>query len=231
MTVYTAHTGSNADLIVEVGKLYIEDGALVADVTYGRGAFWKKTDTSRFKLHLSDIQPQVKTCPHSRVRVKKLDFRKLPYRKGSMDVVVLDPPYVHNPGQHVTDKRYNNAATTAGMYNADILALYEEGMREAHRVLRTEGGRLFVKCKDEVESGVQRWSHVRILEAALAMGFVARDLFVLIPSSRTTSNRWENQIHARKNHSFLWVFEKPDDVYRKACERKPPRRKTTRKKR
>lgn len=226
MTIFTAHTGNNADLIAAVAELYIADNAIVIDVTYGRGTFWKKAglDDPKFELWPSDISPQIKTCPYSCKQVRKIDFRDLPYGDTSIDVVVLDPPYVHNPGNHVTGSRYNNAATTAGMYNADIMELYEAGMYEAHRVLRT-GGRLLVKCKDEVESGVQRWSHVRILEIGHEVGFASRDLFVLLPSSRTTPNRWKRQIHARKNHSFLWVFEKPDAVYQKLLDRKQPRRK------
>lgn len=202
MTIYTASAIDNAALIRDACELYIADGATVADVTWGRGAFWQRTDTSRFKLFRSDLHPIDDS-------VTEADFRSLPYETASLDVVVLDPPYIHNPGQHVTDKRYNNAATTTGMYHADILRLYVEGIIEARRVLRPEGGQLWVKCKDEVESGVQRWSHLELYQAALAAGFFGRDLFLVVPRSKTSSNRWARQIHARKNHSYLWVFELP----------------------
>lgn len=202
MTVRTASAVDNATLIRDACQLYVMDGATVADVTYGRGAFWRRTDTERFKLFRSDLHPLDAS-------ITEADFRSLPYETASLDVVVLDPPYIHNPGKHVTDGRYNNAATTCGMYHADILRLYIEGMSEAHRVLHPEGGQLWVKCKDEVESGVQRWSHIEIYEAALRLGFFARDLFVVVPQSRTSSSRWARQIHARKNHSYLWVFERP----------------------
>ncbi|SRR6266498_377502 len=219
MTIYTAYRGTNADLVAAVTALYVADGATVADVTWGKGAFWRKTDTSRFRLLPSDLVL-------SETDVAAHDFRRLPYVDGSIDVVVLDPPYVHNPGtadkRHMTDGRYGNADTTAGMYNADILGLYREGMAEAYRVLRPDGGQLWVKCKDEVEAGVQRWSHIRLYQMALELGFCARDLFVIIPDSRTTSNRWKRQLHARKNHSFLWIFERPDAAYRTLLDRAPP---------
>jgi hypothetical protein len=215
VTTYTGHVGANADLIAAAAALYLKPGAIVADVTYERGAFWTKTDLTRFILKKSDIEPQSDG-------VTRLDLRALPYRANSHDVVVLDPPYVHNPGQHVTDGRYNNAATTAGLYNADILTLYEAGMQEAYRVLKAHGGQLWLKCKDEVESGVQRWSHIALYERAKKMGFAVRDLFVIIPDSRTTSKRWQRQWHARKNHSFLWIFERPRQEYGKLLQRKPP---------
>jgi hypothetical protein len=50
----------------------------------------------------------------------------LPYRDGSMDVVVLDPPYVHSPrvknghDYAACTTRYNNNRTTAGLLNRDI---------------------------------------------------------------------------------------------------------------
>lgn len=45
----TVH-GNNAVLIDLLSKLYVTDGAVVRDVTWGKGAFWKATDTSRFTL-------------------------------------------------------------------------------------------------------------------------------------------------------------------------------------
>lgn len=148
-----------------------------------------------------------------------MDFRALTYADASIDTVVLDPPYIHNPGKHVTDKLYNNRSTddawradtasTHGMYHRNILAeFYGRGMVEAHRVLR-DGGQLWVKCKDEIESSKQCWSVIEIYEIGVRqLGMYAKDMFVIIPDSRTSHGRWKNQYHARKNHSYLWVFEK-----------------------
>jgi len=157
------------------------------------------------------------------------DFRALPYADASVDVVVLDPPYVHNAGQRnghgyaPTTTRYNGRATTAGMYNADIMALYRDGMTEAFRVLSPEGGTCWVKCKDEVEREVQRWSHITICQMALEIGFCARDLFIL--TGMTSPQRWPGRIqrHARKNHSYLWIFQRPDERYARLLSKPPPR--------
>jgi methylase of polypeptide subunit release factors len=119
---------------------------------------------------------------------------------------VLDPPYIHSPGRHQTDHRYNNAATTKGFYYTDILDLYMKGFIEAKRVLKP-GGLLWVKCMDQVMSGKQQWGHVDLFKAAEELGYYGRDLFVLIPTSRTSKNSWPTQHHARKTHSYLWVFQ------------------------
>jgi len=57
-------------------------------------------------------------------------------------------------------------------------------------------------------AGKQRWSHLEILKIAEALGFIAIDLFILHRSAPALIQH-ERQLHARKNHSFLWVFEKP----------------------
>jgi hypothetical protein len=79
-------------------------------------------------------------------------------------------------------------------------------MTEARRVLKPSGSQLWVKCKDEVSSGKQRWSHLELYQRALTLGFTARDLFVLVAKSPLLGYRWTTQIHARKTHSYLWVF-------------------------
>lgn len=199
----TVH-GNNAVLIDLLSKLYVTDGAVVRDVTWGKGAFWKATDTSRFTLQGSDIAEQI----GGHDGIVRADFRSLPDADESVDLVVLDPPYIHNPGKHVTDSRYNNAQTTGGMSHNDIRELYRDGMSEALRVLRP-GGQLWVKCKDEIESGKQQWSHIEIHNDAVDLGLYARDLFVLVPPSKSPQTRWSTQKHARKVHSYLWVFDKP----------------------
>jgi hypothetical protein len=207
----TVH-GTNAHLLANVARLYIADGDRVADVTYGKGVFWHECDTTRFRLFVSDslrvpaASRQGDLFGPPALTALRADLRALPYRTGSLDVVVLDPPYIHNPGNHVTDRRYNNRATTKGMYHADILReLYCRGIQEAYRVLRP-AGRLFVKGKDEIESGEQCWSHRELYDAAVRCGFTAKDLFVLHAQATTSALRWDRQLHARKNHSYLWVF-------------------------
>ncbi|MBU2983292.1 hypothetical protein KO498_15910 [Lentibacter algarum] len=62
--------GSNADLIKEVSRLYATDPNLsIADVTYGRGVFWKRSP------HLNVTGSDLLTVPE-----RPYDFRDLPYQ-------------------------------------------------------------------------------------------------------------------------------------------------------
>jgi hypothetical protein len=187
--------------------LYVKDGDRIADVTFGSGTFWKKTDLSKLHLSASDIS----TCPCA-----PYDFRQLPYENESYNHMVLDPPYMHNAGKPMVDKRYGNSKTTKGMYHRDIMNIYFQGMTEGFRILKV-GGLLWVKCQDEIESGYQRWSHIEIHDFARTLEMYGKDLFVLIPTSRTVVQR--KQQHARKTHSYLWLFAKPTDSQRKALIR------------
>jgi hypothetical protein len=189
-------------MIAAAAALYIHPGNIVADVTYGLGAFWRKTDASKFKLLASDLIPRVDG-------VQQLDFRKLPYGANSIDVVVLDPAYIHNTGTHLMDDLYQNGATTPNATHADIIKLYRKGMIEAFRVLKA-GGQMWIKIKDEIESGKQCFSHLEICDIAKIIGMSRKDMFVLVTSP--PANRWGAQIHARKNHSFLLIFEKTSRI-------------------
>jgi len=199
MSIKALVTGNNADLIAEVVKLYAKGNPKIADLTYGKGVFWRK-------CHGLDVTgSDIITVPE-----RPYDFRQTPYETGSFDIAVLDPPYIHSPGQHQTDARYQNKATTKGMLWRDLRReLYIPGMREAMRIVRPEGGQVWVKCKDQVQSGMQRWCHVELCHDAMAMGLYPRDLFILEATSRTADTRWSVQHHARKPHSFLWIFERP----------------------
>ena len=44
--VFSAYMQNNEDIFPLILQLYVRDGAEVADVTYGRGVFWKKVDKS-----------------------------------------------------------------------------------------------------------------------------------------------------------------------------------------
>lgn len=94
--------GDNADLIKAVTSLYAKDpDVTIADVTYGKGVFWRKCP------HIDVTGSDLVTVPD-----RPYDFRDLPYDDRSFDIVVLDPPYVHSPGNHMTDANYQNAQTT-----------------------------------------------------------------------------------------------------------------------
>ena len=197
MAVENVVYGNNADLIREVCNLYCKDGDEIADVTYGKGNFWKKIPEEK---NIAVIGSDMVTVPN-----RRYDFTNLPYEDNSFDVVVLDPPYIHHAGNHMTDANYQNAATTKGFDQKDIMKLYHDGMKEASRTAKRQ---VWVKGKDQVQGGIQRWSSVALHQIGVSLGLYPRDMFYLVThSARAGYGRWNNQYHARKPISFLWVFD------------------------
>jgi hypothetical protein len=187
---------SNRRLIAAAVGINVLAGARVADVTFGRGVFWRNTQNRRFTLLRSDLRP----LPGVNLVA---DFRALPYADNSLDVLVLDPPYAQTDGIHFLESQYGGAATIRNFNHRQIIDLYAEGMTEAKRVL-CRGGQLWVKTQDEC----QDWSHIEIRELAIGLGFRARDLLIMA-SHPIRTRRWGGkQKHAYKTHSYLWIFGK-----------------------
>lgn len=197
----SAHVGTNDEVFPRVLALYLAPGSRVADVTYGKGVFWKRV-RGEYELLATDLSSGV-------------DARALPYADASLDGVVFDPPYMHSPGgtAHVGHQNYeayyrNNRASSGAKYHEAVLALYADGAREAWRVLRA-GGVYIVKCQDEVCANRQRLTHVEIINDLATLGFVCEDLFVVLRNGKPGVSRVLRQAHARKNHSYFLVFVKP----------------------
>jgi hypothetical protein len=200
--VFSAYQATNDEVFPHILKLYVAQGSLVADVTYGKGVFWKNVPAGSYDLRATDLRDGV-------------DCRKLPYGDTTMDCVVFDPPYMHTPGgtahqnhQNFEVYYYNNGTENGTKkYHEAVLDLYFKGAREAYRALRPEGIYI-VKCQDEVCANQQRLTHVEIINELATMGFVVEDLFVVLRMNKPGVSRLLRQVHARKNHSYFLVFRK-----------------------
>lgn len=200
--VFSASIGTNAEMFPTILDLYVAPGGTVADVTYGRGVFWKAIPRDSYRILATDIK-------------RGVDSRKLPYKEGTVDCVVFDPPYMHTPGGtahdgHQNFEHYyaNNGVNRTDLkYHEAVLDLYFRSSTEAWRVLKN-GGIYIVKCQDEVCACRQRLTHVEIINELTEANFLVEDLFVLIRRNRPGVSRILRQRHARKNHSYFIVFRK-----------------------
>ena len=207
--VRTASTENNEHIFPQILRLYVAPGSTVADVTYGKGVFWRRVEPDLYRLLATDIQTGT-------------DCRRLPHEDQAIDCVVFDPPYMHSPGgtahsAHTPFEDYyrnNNGNQTESKYHEAVLDLYRDGGAEAWRVLR-DGGVLIVKCQDEVCANQQRFTHVEIMEMYCKLGFVAEDLFVIVRNNKPGVSRVIKQVHARKNHSYFIVFWKRSEGKRR----------------
>lgn len=206
--IVTAHVAGNAEVFKNILRLHVPSGALIADVTYGKGVFWKEAPKGLYRILGTDLKSGVDCCA-------------LTYENESIDCVVLDPPYMEGfyrrskshlagAGSHKAFREHysNGQESIVGpKYHDAVLDIYFRGGKEAYRVLRPEGV-CIVKCQDEVSANIQRLTHVEIINEYQAMGFYTRDLFVVVRQNRPGVSRIKGQVHARKNHSYFLVFVK-----------------------
>lgn len=187
--IYTVYQGSNSGLIKNVSELYFKEGDRIADVTWGKGVFWKEIDKSKFQIVGSDIKTGV-------------DFRKSPYENESFNHSVIDPPYARITNLKGMVDCYN---TTRFTTHSEIIQLYKDGLNELVRITK-QGGFILCKCQDEVCGCKQKWSHIEIYNIAMELGLYGKDLFILVNEKKPKPQH--KQQHARKIHSYLWIFQK-----------------------
>jgi len=53
--IFSAHQGTNDEVFPQVLKLNVPKGSTVADVTYGKGVFWKKIEKTDYELKATDL--------------------------------------------------------------------------------------------------------------------------------------------------------------------------------
>lgn len=193
-------TRRNGPLIASVAKLWIRPTDTVLDVTYGRGLFWTNYEhPGPFKTH--DLA------------LDGVDFRQLPEPDGSVNVVVLDPPYPSVGGRSTLanfDRRHG--LIEAPRAPEDLRQLIADGIKEGARVL-VRGGRLLVKAADYISSGRYQSGLQHVLNSGVDTDLEIVDLFIhhsgMLPQPKQNPDGTRRrQVHSRRAHSYLVVFKK-----------------------
>jgi len=211
--ITSAHVGRNADVFSKVLELHVPDGAQIADVTFGEGVFWKQVDPERYDRLATDIDSEKSPTGES------VDARDLPYEDDSLDALVADPPYAEGyfrrnkdalagHGSHSSFREAYTSMetdTSGSKYHQAVLDLYLAIGAEAKRVLKPDG--VFIaKVQDEVSANTQELTHIQITNGYEDAGFYTKDLFVVVQNRTPNVVGMDNQVHARKNHSFFMVY-------------------------
>jgi len=192
-----------AEIIKSILELYVPDKRIDCDPTYSSGGFYKHTGIEQ-PVYIFDICPQTDDTVYA-------DVRNLPLADNSLGCVMFDPPFLattgkslsRNDGSNKINKRFGTYPNEKSLHK-----FYINAVRELYRVLKTDGILIF-KIQDKVSSSKQYFSHCFVYEQAVATGFYPIDLFILLAKNRIVAN-WQaaSQKHARKYHSYFWVFQK-----------------------
>lgn len=199
---------SDTAVIKSILKLHANGKDIELDPTYSTGGFYKdgiKKPPLKF-----DIVPQAPG-------VIKANAINLPLNDESINVTIFDPPFLATTGPSLSKKDKSNRLNkrfTVFKDEESLFTFYDKALTELYRICKRKGILIF-KCQDKVSSGKQYFSHCFIYQKAIEKGWYPKDLFILISKNRIVAD-WQlkNQKHARKFHSYYWVFEKRKNNYK-----------------
>lgn len=194
--ILSSHRDQNS-ILTSIMVLHNKNEPFEADLTYGNGSFWKLLDKPTIR---ADINPELPNLTHP-----GCDVQNLPFENESIQSIVFDPPFMHAAGaDSIMGNRFGSYPS-----QFELHVMYRRAAWEISRVLKPDGI-LVWKCQDIVESGKQVWNHILVHDLATGQtaGLSAIDLFILTRGAAIPGHNHGRQVHARRNHSYWWIFRK-----------------------
>lgn len=118
--------------------------------------------------------------------------------------IMIDLPFIVQEGNSssMVAKRFNSFNSMKELYHTN-----EEMIKLSFRLL-SKGGYLVMKTMDLCYANKQYWVSNFIQNKANEIGFELVDTFILISRGKILSTMGKQQHHARKFHSYFFVFKK-----------------------
>ena len=182
------------EVIASILEVEFPDIERVADLTWGKGAFWRHKAPIHGVLGL-DRKPRYGCQIAS-------DARHVPLVEGAVDVAIFDPPHQHGVSKTTTLK---HQADYDRMPNQkDIHQLLADVVPEIRRVASVGA---IIKLTDMVEAGRFMPTHMMFAAAAAPQLGWPCDLAIL--DSGVTRPMKPNQrvLHLRHAHSYFLIYK------------------------
>ena len=180
-------------LIAAIVKLHNKGQRLDLDPCYNKGTMYG--DFVERPKQIFDIAP-IKGSGASQA-----DARDLPIKDNSVQSIVFDPPFIIDSTTGKMAKRF-----TAFKSIEEMVKMYDESLKEFYRVLK-RGGIVIFKCQDMINGRTQYFLHCIVQQLASKNKLYSKDLFIFVNNTRLIAPT-VNQCHARKFHTYFWVFQK-----------------------
>lgn len=172
----------------------------ILDATVNCGRFWKG-----LKRPVIGIDTEPKCLPRI-----VADNTAMPFRSGTFDVVVYDPPHIPNQGKdNLKDfnVRFGLVLKSPKEQKYNFSHMYPPFLKEAYRVLKAESV-LLCKIADYVHHHRYQWAHIDLTLAARAKGFCPCDCIIKVRKGPIVDPRWKTAHHSRRHHCYWLVFRK-----------------------
>lgn len=177
----------------------------ILDATVNSGRFWR-----------GSTRPVIGMDIDGRHRPDLVgDNMAMPFRNGTFDVVVYDPPHIPNQGRDKKkdfSTRFGLTARSSKVHSYSFTHTFPPFLSEAFRVL-TDKGILLCKITDYIHNHRYQWAHVELIAAAQEIGLRPCDCIVKIRKGPIVDPKWKRAHHSRRQHCYWLIFRKS-----KSCE-------------
>lgn len=188
----------DSDCLKAVNRIYLDNSGFELDPTYSKGCFYKDFQEPKYK---SDLFPQIEG-------IIKADCRKLNFKDLTIKSIIFDPPFLfRNQESNNNDKMCKRFS----YFNSflELKDMYRDSLKEFFRIL-SQNGILCFKCQDMTGgSGARPFycSHYEIIKMATEIGFILKDIGIVISEKRIIRNAKEQGCF-RKIHCYFLIFKK-----------------------
>lgn len=189
---------SQNEILSDIKTLFLNGEQFQMDATFGYGGFYPDGNYPEFCY-------DTKKRKHKNKNLIICSALNLPNEKESIKSSIIDPPFVVTT--HIDSEEYH-MGEKYGSYSSitELRQTYYGIIGEQYRVLK-KGGYLVIKCQDFIHGKKAYFFHNEVLDIAKLYGMIPVDLFILLSKNRFIGNI-KTQKHARKFHSYFWVFRK-----------------------
>jgi SAM-dependent methyltransferase len=199
--------GKDNEVLNTLIPLHCEtDEPTILDCTYNKGVMWRGTDYKPVRMDIDG------TLDVDFVA----DFKNMPFKNESFDIIVFDPPHLPTAGasensSKIYEKRYGITADCKEREGENVSKLFLPFLEEAKRVLKP-GGIVLAKIADLIHNNKFQWQHVDFINSVKDVGMTPCDLMIKSDPRAGTlmSSKWKNVKHLRKNYCY-WIVVRNSD--------------------
>lgn len=197
-TVIRSVSESQDEILCNILRLYIKKKTFDCDLTFSKGNFYHVIDVPLLKF---DKYPQMEGV---RPLSEANDILSC-----SLHSLVIDLPFIVNSDNKGNFSKHSKLAKRFDFFTSEteLYKANEYMIKLAYDKL-SYGGFLIMKVMDVYGVKGQIWVSNYVLNKASEYGFIHDDTFVLVARSKHLYFNGNIQRHARKYHSYFFVFRK-----------------------